>query len=291
MRSLDADADDPAQESSPESDDSAVISTPAEAASLNAARPEDPWAHRRGEPRVFALLWTVYLFAITGWVFFAALAGPSISPEVMRPAARMMLFLTAAGAALLWPMVRLSQTPDPNPRSGVFQDLLVVMIPAQALIWPQVLWWLARWPLGTVAAVSASMAAWGLLLAALLAIAQSGNSDAPAGGRRPARNIGWMLVFTVIAIGGPLISMLGGHSAPPAVIGDAMPQSSDITLMLSPIGSILELTRDTAWSGRSTPLSAAHWWSILAVAAAAALLWGWLGMRGRQERIGLRYQT
>jgi hypothetical protein len=254
----------------------------------------DPWAHRRGEPRVFALLWTVYLFIVTAFIFYTALAGPAISPEIMRPAARLVLLLTMGGMALLWPMVRLSQTPDPQPLNGVGQDLLVVMIPAQALVWPQVLWWLARWPLTTVAAVAAAMAAWGLLIGGLLALAHVRGSGRPEASQWPLRNLLWMLVFVAISGCGMVVSLLSGRSAFPGP-GDVNPISTDVALMLSPLGAVLELTRDTSWSGRSTPLTPTHWALIGLVAAAAAGLWAsawrFRGARGRTERVGLRFPT
>jgi hypothetical protein len=58
---------------------------------------------------------------------------------------------------------------------------------------------------------------------------------------------------------------------------------------------VLELTRDTSWSGRSTPLTPAHWVVIGLVAAAGAGAWvaAWrLGIaRSRRERIGLRFHA
>src|SRR5947207_1904454 len=78
-------------------------------------RRADPWAHRRGEPRIFAFLWTLFLFAATGFTFMAAVSMGGTSADVMRPATRALLAVTAAGVVLIWPMVRLSQAPDEHP--------------------------------------------------------------------------------------------------------------------------------------------------------------------------------
>src|SRR5437867_4288680 len=75
----------------------------------------DPWSHRRGEPRLFAFLWTLFLFAATGITFMTAVSLGGNSADVMRPATRALLALTGAGVVLLWPMVRLSQAPDEHP--------------------------------------------------------------------------------------------------------------------------------------------------------------------------------
>src|SRR5262249_35293851 len=124
--------------------DSATINAPAPpdagsalAGALRPRRKPDPWAHRRGEPRLFAFLWTLFLFAPTGATFMAAAPPGGASPDVMRPATRALLAVTAAGVCILWPMVRLSQLADEHPIAGVIQDLVVVLIPAQAVIWPQ----------------------------------------------------------------------------------------------------------------------------------------------------------
>lgn len=259
-------------------------------------RAADPWAHRRGEPRVFALLWTVFLFVGTSIVFYGAMSGPSISPELMRPAARLLLILMALGIGVLWPMVRLSQAPDAHPLSGALKDLLVIMIPAQSLIWPQALWWLARWPVDTVLAVACALAAWGLLIGGLIAASLSGSAKpgGPEAGTadRPLRLAAWMLVFTLLTIGGPLAALFGGagaaHSGGSAA-GDVEPVTFDALLMLSPVGSMLELTRDTTWSGRATTTTASHWGLIVLVAVAAALAWTAAAARSRRagNRLGL----
>src|SRR5262245_36263588 len=109
---------------------------PAVAPSAPPARRVDRWAHRRGEPRVFAFLWTLFLFAATATTFLAALSAGSSTPDVMRPATRALLAVTITGIVLVWPMIRLSQSADRHPIGGVAQDLVVILIPVQAVIWP-----------------------------------------------------------------------------------------------------------------------------------------------------------
>jgi hypothetical protein len=281
--------------------DAAPLESAGDAAALaGPAHRRDPWAHRRGEPRIFAFLWTVYLFIATLIAFMAVLAGPSIAPEVMRPAARLLLLLTAGGMVLLWPMARLSQDPDPHPLGGAMQDLLVIIIPAQALIWPQMLWWLARWPFDTVLALSLSMLVWGLLTAGLLALAQAGGArlDARAAVDEEAApqdarggllgNAGWMVLFVILAAGGLLASVLE-HLA--MLRSELSSRPLNVGLMLSPLGSVLELTRDVSWTGRSTPNphSGGHWALIGLVGAAAAVAWAAAAARGQRSQRGLRF--
>jgi hypothetical protein len=262
-------------------------------------RRTDPWAHRRGEPRLFALAWAIYLFAATATIFFAAMAGPSISTEVMRPAAQLLLIMAAAGISILWPMVRLSQVPDPNPISGTMQDLLVIMIPVQAVIWPQSLWWLARWPFATVVALACTFAAWGVLIGGMLAYAQAQRqrptvAAASSGPAAPLFGSLWTMTFLGLAFGGILVAMALGVGLP--MLGAAMHPRGDgavaatVALMLSPLGAALELTRDTTWTGRSTPLTAIHWVCVGGVAALGAAAWIAASVRGQRRGIGLRFQ-
>lgn len=248
------------------------------------ARRPDPWAHRRGEPRIFAFLWTVFLFSATAATFLAALSSGQATPDVMRPATRALFAIVAMGIVILWPMVRLSQTPDRHPLAGCTQDLVVMLVPAQAVIWPQWLGWLGRWSLDVVGSVSLLLGAWGLLAGGLLALAQAGRWRAIARGE-PARGgwsgAGWMLFFMLLGLAGTLGAL--GPEAP----GSVSPVR--IGWMFSPITGVYELTRDRSWTGMSAAVRPGHWWAISITAAAG--LPGWIAaglrVRGIKGRSGL----
>ena len=238
-----------------------TIGTPALDSALS-GRPIDPWAHRRGEPRVFAFLWTVYILLAVGgsilWVArFAAVSGGGFS----SPAARIMLVVIAIGATVLWPMVRLSQA---SPRAGalghVLADTIIVLVPIQLVLWPLVA--LASWPLRVVGGVAADLTAWVALTGGLLAIALTGppatSSDDPALGRRTL----WMFTLLVLVGWAPLV-LLGLH--PARVWVGWLP-------MLSPFTAIPALT-GTGVSGPQSPVSGLEYRMIVLIGMAAAGTW------------------
>jgi len=230
-------------------------------------RRPDPWAHRRGEPRVFAFLWTLFLFVATAATFLAALSTGQSSPDVMRPATRALFAIVAAGIVILWPMVRLSQLPDRHPLSGCLQDLVVILVPVQAVIWPQWFGWLGRWPLNVVTAIAALLAAWALLSGGLLALAQTQRLRHLAPGRRAHPETLWMILMVAVALGGALPTLLASASPPPR------PADVRLAWMLSPMTAIFEITRDRSASGASADVAPGHWWAIACVAAAALPAW------------------
>jgi hypothetical protein len=244
-----------------------------EAAAAPPARPRaDPWAHRRGEPRLFAFLWTIFLFSATAAIFLSALTLGTAAPEVVRPATRALLSVMLVGITLLWPMVRLSQLADRHPVTGCIQDLVVILIPAQAVIWPQWFAWLGRWPFAVIAAVAVWTIAWALLSGGLLALAQAEHlraerahcGDAPL--RWPAGP--WMLVFLALALAGALPALLSRVVGP-----DPAQPIFRAVWMLSPVTGVYELTRERTWSGVSAFVLRPHWIAVIGVLAAAAPLW------------------
>lgn len=156
----------------------------------------DRWAHRRVEPRGLALLWTLYLLAITLTTFWTPTTGAGLDPLAGRYASRQLLVSAAVGYAVLWPMLRLCQVfPGDGGLRSVGKDLLVVVIPTQAVVWP--LAFLALWPMSVAAALGAQSLAWTLLVGALLSMALGpGGSD-----RRPTvwRRVVWMAVILAAA--------------------------------------------------------------------------------------------
>lgn len=247
----------------------------------NAAEPaqqsasHDRWAHRRGEPRVFAFLWTVFLFAATAATFLSAFAAGAASPDVMRPATRALVAVALAGIAIIWPMIRLSQAADRHPVSGCVQDLIVVLIPAQAVIWPQWFGWLGRWPFSVISAISVLCCAWAFLVGGLLAVAQLSHyaAEVRAGADHPARWPAWrwMCLFLIAALAGLAPASL--RISPGSVAADATQESFRASWMFSPISAVYELTRDRAWTGTSAAVVRQHWVALAMTGAAALPLW------------------
>jgi hypothetical protein len=242
----------------------------------------DPWAHRRVEPRGLAILWSTYLFFLTITIFAGGPLILSGSVESSRAKARLMLAAVAIGVAVLWPLLRLSQTrpirgePGGGTRdAGTIADWLVLMAPAQAVIWPQGTKLLAGWPLSVVGAVSAWIAAWGLLVGAFIAIAlrpstrtslaRADDASISDEGLRAA----WMALL--LALGG-----IGGLAVlvEPAMIEGSLALFRP-AWMFSPVTGIYELTLDRSWNGSPAVVTASHWWAIAVVALVSIPVWAW----------------
>lgn len=228
------------------------------------------WAHRRGEPRIFAFFWTLYMLLATIGAFWSIGAPTAQDAMSLRPAARTVLAAITIGIAVLWPMLRLSQ-PERHPTlrwalRSVGQDLFVLLVPAQAVIWPQIA--MAGWPVGVVGALACGLTAWGFLLGAVLVIAYV---------TPHLSRWWWMLLFVVIAGVGPLVAL-----GPARGVGD----QSDFGWwwMTSPVTTGFEITRDRPWTGASAAVSSGHWGAIGGVALAAGLAWMVLSAAGLFRR-------
>ena len=64
---------DPPRDAAPPGAGAPPVGTPPPERPVREIVPEDPWAHRRGEPRVFAFLWTMFLFGATAATFHVKL--------------------------------------------------------------------------------------------------------------------------------------------------------------------------------------------------------------------------
>ncbi len=230
-----------------------------------AARPAavDPWAHRRAEPRLFAFLWTLYLFVtVLGSLLWLTRSGV-LAASAYGPAARIMLIVIAAGATILWPMVRLSQiVPRERPVSAAFGDLVVVVMPVQVVVWP--LAFLANWPVKVVALVSVMLLVWPALSGGLIAIAFAECYRRGVPALRPVVRMGWMVLCIAAVCAGPLV-----------VILTAVGEQIDITSWawkLSPFTFVFLLT-GTGLRGPHAPIGWHDWLSLLPVAFAAILSW------------------
>lgn len=245
-----------------------------------ASRPDrtrraDIWAHRRAEPRPLALLWTTYLAVATVAMLSSLIAYGGADHDIYRPAARALLAVTAVGVVVLWPMVRLSQVrPPEGPCAAVAKDLVVILSPVQAIVWPQAFFVLADWPLEVVAVLAAMLAAWGVVIGAVLAVALhavAGDETTPIGSRRswPAR-AAWMVVIIALVSSGPLIGLLAGPAARAPV---DEPGRVSAWALTSPITAVFEIARDRPWSGKPAEARPAHWWATAIVGVFGLLAW------------------
>lgn len=238
---------------------------------------EDPWAHRRGEPRVFAFLWTVYLLVATTTALVSLGLHGAASVDAYRPVARNLLLAIAVGVTFLWPMLRLSQKkPKEGGIAATAKDVVVMLVPAQAVIWPQ--WWLAHWPLSVVVCVALMISAWTLIVGAVLAVALGENR----GGKRdvPHRAL-WMGVFVALAVAGP-VAMAVRAGVRGLWLGPDIP---DAVAMGSPLSGVYELTRERFWSGSSAQVDQVHWIAVGVAGIVGLALWWALPLRHRGHRL------
>lgn len=201
------------------------------------------WSHRRGEPRIMALFWMIYLMGATVLMFSSMSRAHAISHEITRPAARLMIIVVMLGICVLWPMLRLSQR---HPNSGhvwfVLRDAFVLFVPLQAVLWPQVSSVLAHWPVTVIGALVLLSASWLLLLAGVLALAVASvaRAEVQAGPRAV-----WMLVILLIVFAAPLGALVGTTQIPVSI------DQPRIGWLLSPVTGVLELLRDRDATGIS----------------------------------------
>jgi hypothetical protein len=215
--------------------------------------PDDPWAHRKGEPRVFTLLWAVYLMAGAMMTLFAArsLGSPSARQYQMGSVAMIQIILV--GVSLLWPATRLSQSRPRRVIAATWMDLAAVMIPAQAAIWPMPL--LARWPLEVSAALAAWTAGWSVLVGAFVARGMA--MGAPMG------RTAMMGLIILLTMGGPALGLaLGWRPVGPGA--GAMAWSSPFTGVVALTSGPQNLRLD---------ITATQWAWVAAVWALGAVAW------------------
>lgn len=229
------------------------------------------WSHRRGEPRVFALAWTMYVMASTLTMFAYAGGMGSFTVESYRPAARIAMTLVLIGMVVLWPMTRLSQL---APRRGgvvaTLKDAVIIGMPAQAVVWPQLL--LARWPFVVVLALSVLFAIWTMLTAAIVAggIGPPRREpvdplERPRDDRPWTRSVamGLALALGVITALAPLLE--------PAAMADAL--RTRPAWMVNPILGMYEITRDRSFAGPSAMVGPMHWTMLAALAGLTLAAW------------------
>jgi len=247
----------------PRATDDAPVSDPGPIAHTPPAPPRvDPWAHRRGEPRLFAFFWTFYvLLAVAGSLSWVA-RFTAITASSYGPAARIMLVVLAVGLIVLWPMTRLSQaSPEHHPVLAAFADLIVVLVPVQIVVWPLIV--LANWPQDIVIGLASIFATWAVVIGGLVALGLAGpHYSAPRQGHLWARG-GWMLAALALGFGALAAQwfLLSAGRAVPAWL-----------LMSSPVTAIPALT-GRGLAGPSAPVSRVQWDTIVGTLSVAVLLW------------------
>lgn len=231
------------------------------------------WSHRRGEPRVFALFWTMYVMAATLMMFAFAGGMGSFDVQTFRPSARIAMAVVLVGIVVLWPMTRLSQiAPAAGGVVPTLKDAVIIGFPAQAFIWPQLL--LSRWPFMVVLALSALFAVWTLLIAAFI-----------AGGLGPPRSDAYrdsmsdeardtMATSRWVAMGLALASGVLTAFVPvldPSPLQDVL--RSRPAWLANPITGMFEVTRDRSFAGPPAAVGPTHWLTIAALAGLALGAW------------------
>ncbi len=213
---------------------------------------KDPWAHRKGEPRPMALLWACYLMLAT-LVTVLLVRGTGLpGTSTLVYACRALLVLLLIGVCILWPMARLSQAFPARPFRSAAADALVVLLPAQAIIWPTAL--LTRWPWEVVGGIALLVACWALLSAGLIAGAYVGSGS-------HSSRAAWMIAGVLLATAAPAAMLLANLMN--------LPQPHPRLLLLSPVTAVYMLT--DAPSGL-TPRMAPIEWLAVSVPAVAGLL-------------------
>ena len=206
-------------------------------------RHNDPWAHRKSEPRPLALLWSMYLMVAALVTIFRvkSLTMPTTGQFVF--ACRGMIVLSVIGSVVLWPALRLCQERPSRPRRAVLMDLAVILLPMQAVIWPMPL--LTSWPWEVVLALQVLFVSWAALAAAILVRA----FDSPSGLQRA----GTALLCILLAAGAPvLIAMWPGGGTAPDGLGMLSPISAAFRLVEAPNGLAPAMT-PWEWLGCAWP--------------------------------------
>jgi len=213
----------------------------------------DPWAHRKGEPRPFALLWAMYLMVGALLTIFAvgSLTVPSVSQ--FQSGCRAMLEVMVVGMCGLWPMTRLSQRFPERAGRSLLLDAAVLLIPAQAVMWPMPL--LTAWGWDVIAAVDLALIGWTLLVGGLLGLA--------TGTRGSVGRTLWMgVIVGALGLGPGLMVALARTGRGPA---------TEALGWLSPLTVVYRLTESP--SGVRASMVGIEWLGALAPMGIAGLLW------------------
>jgi hypothetical protein len=173
-------------------------------------RKGDPWAHRKAEPRFFALYWSLYLMVAALLTIFAVRSVGMPSRVQFTFGCQAMVFLAVIGACVLFPMTRLSQYRPRNPLRALIVDMLIVVLPIAAVIVPMPM--LTNWPLPIAGALILLVVSWTTLTTAPVYWALRDPDQTPA-----TRGLAMLAILCAIGLG-PLLTVLAGWMGlvPPA---------------------------------------------------------------------------
>lgn len=191
-----------------------------------------------------------------------------------------MVVLVIVGVVILWPLIRLSQAPDPKPLRGPARDLLVIVLPLAAVLLPQSLPWLAHWPLHVTLAATAWCIAWAAVIAATLALVHLDSKSASASRISHAATLMAAIIAANLLLATP--ALLDAATVP-GPRGEA-PAAFRPAFMLSPVTGMIEITRERLHTGRSANITLAHWIPVAAVFLTAAALWTLAVWRATRHR-------
>lgn len=212
-------------------------------------------------------MWTGYLLLATAAALGPITSTHFLTPDIYRPAATLLLVAACLGVVVFWPMVRLSQEiPGRSIAGSVLLDILAILVPLQATIWPQAIPALAHWDVQVAAAISAHSVAWMMATGGVLAIAllHVRHCERAFGWNQLLRS-GWMAFFVALACAGWGVSVLMTlNQTPQAVVRPAL---------WSPATAVFDMTADRSWYGRAAVIGPEHWKASGLVAAVAACVW------------------
>lgn len=208
----------------------------------------DPWAHRKGEPRMLVLFWTIYLLLAAAATLFATRAAGLVRTILYQHTSRRLMVLIVIGACILWPMVRLCQKrADGLGMKSILADWLGVALPVAAVFLPLPL--LTGWTWALLGAVWSVIAGWALVCLSVAAWGTRRSNGTEAG--LPRRVLAMVAVLLVVSGGWWLASAPGAATRKVA--------------RWSPISHVVELTRPA--SGLIARAEPGDW-------RAVTLVWG-----------------
>ncbi len=188
----------------------------------------DPWAHRKGEPRYFAFFWTLYLLLSSLLTVFSIRSVGIPTQDQFLLGGRGMALMCALGVLPLWPMVRLSQTRAPHPVPASFLDGLIVVLPSCAVLLPLSL--LTGWTLGVSLAICSVLFVWMVVSGGLVALGTMRDDR--------AWRFGAMACVWVLAMAAPLAAWGGTRAG----LWDATSELPSRIELLSPLSALFPLT-------------------------------------------------